>query len=511
MTNLSPSIRVTLLLALTVIARGQCPPNNYVPATSTSVDASGNVIVTTKLTCPSVDPPPPPPPPATTPVTKLFNPAQYNHANTRYVSEAGNDSNDGNTLSTAWRNICKAVQSSPADTLIRVQPGNYSGCSSFSGKGNLSIVGDTQSFAGRPYVGGGGFVFDIRNANYCTFDNLKISSVSGGNSPIFIGGSGTDKDHHITVRNCEILGSATSTNGIHVYGGDIGSGGSVDYLTFEDNVIHAIPGHLLGWNVNVGPSGISIFKARQLDSNAGAHIIVRRNFIYDVAQNAPSTGLGISTITDGNGIIADLFNTTGYKARVDIYDNIISYVGGDGIDIYQSSNPVYIYNNTIYRSGRCRGRASCDGYGNGSGINANYAQNLYLWNNILFGRGGNGTNKGIARWGTGSISYADYNLIWDTSGNDSPGLHDKRMDPQLTAPAYNSVSSADWVPKTGSPAIGSGTAGYQTITADIDYWGRSYWTPHMGSQAAQAPAILPVAPKSTKFHGAKRTLKPKGK
>jgi hypothetical protein len=381
------------------------------------------------------------------------------------------------------------VNSSPTDTLVRIQPGTYSGTNVYS-KSKITLAGDTQSFTSRPVITQGGFVFDIRNAQYCTLDNLKIQSASGGNSPVFIGGSGTDQDHHIAVRNCEILGSAYSTNGIHVYGGDIGVGGVVDFLTFEDNVIHAIPGQKLGWNVNVGPSGISVFRARRLNFDAGLHIVERRNFIYDVAQNQISNGIGQTVISDGNCIIHDEFNQSGFDQQADIYDNICVYAGGDSIDIYAGSNRTNIYNNTSYRPGRCRGETSCNDRGNGSGINVNNARNVHICNNLNLGKGGNATNKGIAASSGGQIGFSDYNLNWQTSGNDGPGSHDVNADPFLTAPSTFSVSSADWVPKAGSPVIGAGTASCNGVpTADSDYWGRPFWTPHIGAHATPAPTI----------------------
>ncbi len=434
------------------------------------------------------------PPPKT---AKVFDSTKYSHANTRYVSStAGSDNNNGTTLALAWQTIGKAIGTSPANTLIRVQPGTYVNPNgNITGKSNISIVGDTTNPANRPFLQATSTAINqvifIQDSNNIVIDNLRIRGFNSGNrfgSPIFIKMTSSGQTHHITIRNCDIEAPASAGNGIHVFGGEGRGGSALDYLTFEDNTIHGIPGaEPGGWRNDQGPSGISVFEPARLDTAAGPHIIFRRNFIYHFGQGHISSGIGQSIVSDGNGILmcdgcVETFSNArpAYDQRIDAYDNIIVFPGGDGLTAFWSPGPFYVYNNTVYRPGRCRGMGGADaagmvtcgsttatGTGNGSGWNSNgngQAINARVWNNTFVLKGGTGTNNGTHTEG-GGICTADYNHSFGVSGNSCTGTHDKTgTDPLFGVPATNSTNAEDWTPANASPLNGGGVASFSSVT-----------------------------------------------
>jgi parallel beta-helix repeat protein len=176
-------------------------------------------------------------------------------------------------------------------------------------------------------------------------------------SPGPIHGSGVAMmyaSHHIRVLN----------NVVHGYG----TGGIVsldcDYLHIEGNTVYDT-----AKTSPYGGSAISLCRAFNSDDKPGYHNVIRRNVCYDnelrVSVQESSGGNG-KVLTDGNGIIVDVFNRSRanplkphgedkngplepYRGRTLVENNLIYNNGGRGIHIFRS-NKVDVINNTCYQN-----------------------------------------------------------------------------------------------------------------------------------------------------------------
>ena len=92
-----------------------------------------------------------------------------------------------------------------------------------------------------------------------------------------------------------------------------------------------------------GNSGISVWTSANLDNNAGPHIIISGNTVYNNAQMVPTVGGNV--ITDGEGIILD--TNTGYTGQILVQNNTVYNNGGAGIESFRTANAV-ITGNTVY-------------------------------------------------------------------------------------------------------------------------------------------------------------------
>ena len=166
-----------------------------------------------------------------------------------------------------------------------------------------------------------------------------------------------------------------------------------DYLHLEGNVLYD--------NCKTSPYGgsaISLCRAFNCDEFAGYHNIIRGNICYDnellVSVLELSGGNG-RTLTDGNGIIIDVFMRSRanprkphtqdrggplepYRGRTLIENNLIYDNGGRGIHVFRSEK-VDVINNTCYMN-----QKSADI--NAGEFTAIQAAHVAFFNNIAYGR-----------------------------------------------------------------------------------------------------------------------------
>lgn len=273
-------------------------------------------------------------------------------AQTYYVRTDGSDSNvgDQNTPSRALRTIKHAATLVGPGSQVLVADGTY-----YEGEIIIDESGNSKSTPivfksinkhGAKIISNSLYhAFNLNNSVGVTIDGFDITFPSTTTSEyhgINVGGNWN------TIRNCRIHRAAFS--GIQGY--------LCDNLLIEYNEIFNNC-KWTGNTVHENGSGISIYHPISRESNAGFHIIIRNNVLYDNAayNNLSSTGHP----TDGNGIIMDDFRClqtwdaalTGgatYPHSSLIENNVVYNNGGRGIHVFQS-NGVTIRNNTSYQNG----------------------------------------------------------------------------------------------------------------------------------------------------------------
>src|ERR1700722_7085571 len=134
--------------------------------------------------------------------------------------------------------------------------------------------------------------------------------------------------NHITIENNTFSNEP---------GGGVGIDGA-DYVQILNNVVH----NNANWSA-YGTSGITINSSVNLDTNAGPHVIVSGNIVYDIAQLVPSSGVG--AITDGEGIILD--SNQNYTSEILVENNSVYGNGSAGIESFLTNNAT-ITGNNIY-------------------------------------------------------------------------------------------------------------------------------------------------------------------
>jgi hypothetical protein len=380
---------------------------------------------------------------------------------TYYVSNAGDDANDGSQAS-PWETLQHATEVvGPGDTVIAL-PGDYAGFHlqtsgelgnpiTFTGPG-ATIISDN------PNTPDG---INIENWNgppsisYVVIDDLDVSGVT--RAGIRAVGSDTDFAHHITIRNCTL--DSNGRWGI--------LNGHVDDMLVEDNTCS-----------NSGiEHGIYL-------SNSGDRNIARRNICFGnnasgIQYNADASlgadGNMSDTLIEGNVFYANgsaggaALNTDGLRRAV-IRSNLFYNNHATGIVMYNGdgvgSGENLVVNNTVVMPSNGRW---CITIGDGS--TGNRVFNNILWNEHSF--------RGAISIDATSLAgfESDYNLLlsrcstdggdttltlpqWQAAGFD---LHSVAMtDPEAVweAPALN-----NYLLLSSSPALG---LGLESLAPDND-------------------------------------------
>jgi len=232
-----------------------------------------------------------------------------------------------------------------------------------------------------------------------------------------------------------------------------------DYLHVEGNIIYNT-----SKTSPYGGSAISLCRAFNLDENPGYHNVVRGNVCYDnellVSVLETSGGNG-RTLTDGNGIIIDVFKRSRanprkphtqdrggalepYRGRTLIENNLIYDNGGRGIHVFRSEK-VDIVNNTCYMN-----QKSADI--NAGELTAIQSSEVVFLNNIAYGRK---EKRGNTQDGSTRIIWS-HNLFYHS---DDVMQHDGiiEADPRFVAPSLKAAHGAFRL-QSGSPALGRALA-----------------------------------------------------
>lgn len=390
-----------------------------------------------------------------------------------YVSVSGSDYRDGLSPSTAFRNFHKVLTKIHPGDQVRIMPGTYTYSydaitlnPSHSGtEGNyISFVAHDPSDRPVIHAGGKGVWNAIKcHASYIVIDGLEIAgdcqtisqsaayscaqsyfktgSIDWNQAAQYNTNGISIEKHsdapagpvHVIVRNCVIH---------DLPGGGVGAADS-DYITFENNEIYNC-----AWFSMYANSGISIIHPYNSDGSTEHKIIIRGNMVSDCHTEVPWVRRDLSTPTfnmsDGNGIIIDINQTTGYTGRTLVQNNVSFFNGGSGIHSYKASH-VDIVGNTAYWNGRKYNGS----YGE---IWAHQGSDVRIANNIMYGRPA--SENGKCNLGNGATYI---NNVYYQGTVTISGTGDLVADPMFVSPSSDRWS-ADFRLKAGSPAIGHGAS-----------------------------------------------------
>ena len=376
-----------------------------------------------------------------------------------YVSSmTGSDSNNGTSSSSAFATIQAAAdRSNPGDS-VQVMNGVYKN----SGSGGYVADITRSGTAGAPIVfeaaAGQHPVIDTTNqwaglevsgASYVTIKGFEItgnaasvtlatalSQANNSNDPqtsdtgIEVDQQGSTHSTHITIAN----------NDVHDQGGAGIQIGGADYITVTGNTVY----HNAWWSPFAN-SGISIFQSYSSDGNTGYKTIVSGNTVYGNQEFVPWHTQG--QITDGNGIIIDSNNNTGYNGRTLVENNLTYNNGGTGAHAINSDHVDFFYN-TAYDNNQ----SSALNEGQIVGQNSN---DVRIENNIMVAPSGKMVNSQPYGY---NVTY-DYNIYHGGSGPQTLGAHDIVADPQFVSP-----SSGNFALQASSPAVNSATTQFSDST-----------------------------------------------
>jgi hypothetical protein len=293
---------------------------------------------------------------------------------------SGGDGSQGNP----WGSI-QAANVSGALTggdCVHVGPGTYGGATlnhggtSNSPTGYITYIGApnhaSKIFAPNvwsevtfkaPYIAVNGFDVDG--------GNTPTTNASSG--PIGFGGCGANV-HHIMVLNNTVHDAA---------GGGIGFGcgpPSGDYFLISGNMVYNT-----SWANCYGGSGISVYEPAGIPPSSEAdqclfHIVFANNVTYNNRQEVPSTCIGASMITDGNGIIVDDWRHTqhdnqAYQYQGLVQSNVSFNNGGRGIHAGITDNAVFA-NNVAFNNCLVLPFINCADLLNQDGNNTNWINNV---------------------------------------------------------------------------------------------------------------------------------------
>lgn len=402
-----------------------------------------------------------------------------------YVSNtSGNDSYDGLSPSKAFKNLYKVLEKIGPGDQVRLMPGewSYSWDAFTLEPGHSGTAGNYISFvahdpSNKPVINvskAGAWNAVKCYASYIVFDGIEIvgnnssisqsdalasaqyyydnGSMKGGSSQTAIynaNGIAIEKKSgetygptHVIVRNCVVH---------DLPGGGIGAGGA-DHITFENNVIYNC-----AWYSMYANSGISVINPYNSDGETGYKIIIRGNTVSDCHTEVPWVRREIPSfnMSDGNGIIIDVNQSTSYTGRTLVENNVSFYNGGSGIHTYKA-NHVDIVGNTAYYNGRMYNGSYGEIWGNQS-------DDVHIWNNIMCG--GRVAASSMCNLGDSDVVYTN-NIYWQGTVTYT-GSGDVVADP-LFVNASTDRTVADFHLSAGSPAIGHGASLSYSPSRDHD-------------------------------------------
>jgi Right handed beta helix region len=410
------------------------------------------------------------------------------NAQTWHVSGTGNDSNDGKTVKTAFRNLQKAADLVQPGDVVLIGTGIYTLADKSDGGAVLNIKASGTKDAWITWKAAPGAKPDVRPIGWCgiqisgSYHILDGLTVTGGNDSIYLlqaqeDGKKTtpdpkfntngiyvngrvrkpeEKPHHNIIRNCTV----TKCPG----GGIVGI--EMDYLTIEDCKVSEN-----AWFMRYGGSGITTLNNWAYDDAPGYHIIIQRNYVWNNKTLVNWEKIG--KLSDGNGILLDVTDQarTGatnpnadavikkdsaaavaeakpkrpeWKGRALIANNLSAFNGGSGIHTFRTKH-VDIINNTTYHNGGIVGYQE---------LFPNNSEDIVILNNIIIPRPAgkitsNNKNTNI-RW--------DYN-VYPAEQTVFKGANDIVADPIFINVPDDliNIMKADFRLSKESKALNSGT------------------------------------------------------
>ena len=339
-------------------------------------------------------------PPASIETTTTANPADLGRTAEQgvlYVGPAGDDDNDGSLPSLAFRTLNHAVTTlQPGDELL-VLEGDYDEdfrtdtAVYIDAKGTADAWIRIAAYPGHNVVvrGTERNAFKLEGAEYLELSNLEL--IGTGDDKLGAGVHIETPSHHILVLNNRVHGFPAG--GINVTGSS--------HITVAGNEVFG--------NARFHPtqhSGISFWRPENLgiddDANGYSNYVVN-NIVYDNKNTVP----GESGITDGNCVILDQSNLTGYNGRMLIANNVCFNNGGRGVNIHDSAH-ADVVNNTLYQN-----LTSTDLEGSNAEIMAYQSSDSSFVNNLVIPSDG---QQAARQQSSDGIIFVNNVLVADDAG-----------------------------------------------------------------------------------------------
>ncbi len=392
-------------------------------------------------------------------------------ATTWYVAGTGKDRNSGTTISAPFATLQHAADlTAPGDTVMvlngtYVVPCTQCDVLDINTSGTAVAPITFQAYPGQSPVIDfkGGWTGININASHIVISGFNVGGGRDMVTLAYARANAGNLDNYLT-----------SANGIIVGCGNGANPRTLSHVVIQNNVVHDAPGggiatcfadyitiqhnvtYMNAYWSPYGNSGISIWEMRDTDGNTGYKNFILDNVSYGNREYVPFHAAG--AITDGNGIIVDdnkntQSNNVPYGGRTLVANNISYLNGGSGIHAYASAHVDIVFN-TTYENNQTPTL-------NEGQIFANTATDVNILDNILYAAP-NFTY--YSTYDNASSVVYDYNLLYSTTPRAgekglAPGPHDIVADPKFTAP-----DSADFMPRAGSPAIGTASPADAPVT-----------------------------------------------
>lgn len=240
------------------------------------------------------------------------------------------------------------------------------------------------------------FCIWMRDRAYLTFQNLKASG--GGEAVIELKQSSVGKTHDIIIKDCVIQGKGPVGTGIWV---DTAMGGLVEGCEIYN----------CGTGFSSHDPGFTVRNCKIHDNRFGVSVgtydtIIEGNEIYDNQVGIRyGFGYGKMNVTFRRNLVRDN-KTSGFETWYgvlnagNLYYNIFTRNGGDGIFLKNSVSAIRIFNNLIYGNG---------GHGIHLAVEKDKTpRNIVIKNNII--KNNKGYEVKVAKGVSGVVS--DYNCVF---------------------------------------------------------------------------------------------------